>query len=639
MRHSLKDIVWIDFESFYSNEYSLRKKKYNVSKYVRDPQFKAHCIAIRDGYDSQSVWYDHADIPKALKKHALSSRPICAHNTAFDGLVLSEHYGVVCPYYYDTLSMARGLHGTLTRNDLDTVGLLYGKGGKKPNVLRKAKGIRDLPPDLLDLLADYCANDNDVCAEISFEQLKVYPDKELDLIDWTIRAFVDPCLRVDQKLAKEEYDAQVAAKQSKVDSSGISKEILQSAELFAEALRSLGVEPPLKISKTTGLTTYAFSKQDWAFTDMLNWEDRPDVVRLVEARLAVKSSIGETRAQRFLDIGEGTLPVGLNYCGAHTTRWSGGNKMNLQNLPRPEYDAQGNKIEGTGRLRESIIAPPGHAILVSDSGQIEARLNGWFSDQLDLIDLFAKYDVAKEKQYDPYRVQASRNTGKPVLEITKNERFIGKVCVLGLGYQMGAARLRATLALGMGGEPVDISEDEAWNLVNIYRTSNDKIVDNWKRCENILIDMILGRSGGWKCVEWEDNSIWLPSGLGLHYYHLQGIPHPNEDRFAEYVYLERNKAIYTYGGKIVENIIQALGRCVIGEQLLSIEEKIKQFKEKAADICRVVSMTHDEIIAVVPFKAAEKAQEMLLQEMRVVPKWAPGLPLFSEGGFDVRYSK
>lgn len=639
MRHSLQDIVWIDFESFYSNEYSLRKKKYNLSSYVRDPQFKAHCIAIRDGYKGASVWYEARDIKKALKKHAIASRPVCAHNTAFDGLVLSEVYGVVCPYYYDTLSMARGLHGTLTRNDLDTVGLLYGKGGKKPNVLRKAKGVRNLPTDLLDLLGDYCANDNDVCAEIAYEQLQVYPDKELDLIDWTIRCFVDPVLYVDQAYAKAELDEQIALKEGKVQAAAIAPALLQSADLFAEALRSLGVEPPLKISKTTGELTYAFSKTDWQFTDMLKWEERPDVVRLVEARLAIKSSIGETRAQRFIDIGKRTLPVGNNYCGAHTTRWSGGNKMNLQNLPRPEYDDQGNKIEGTGRLRESIIAPPGHVILVSDSGQIEARLNGWFSDQTDLLDAFRLYDTTKNKAYDPYRIQASINTGKPVEDISKGERFVGKVCTLALGYQMGAPRLQATLALGMMGPPVDITDEQAQTYVSAYRNKNDKIVLNWKRCESILIDMLMGRPGRWKCIEWEGNSIWLPTGLGLHYYHLQGIPHPTEDRYQEYIYLERNKAIKTYGGKLTENIIQALGRCVISDQLLSINQQLPQFKTRSSEVCRVVSMTHDEIIAVVPFKAAEKAQELLLTEMRRTPLWADGLPLFSEGGFDIRYSK
>lgn len=326
MRHKLSDIVWLDFETYYSKDYSLKKKTYTTSSYIRDPQFRAHCVAIRDGPRKPSVWYEHRDLAKAFKKHRLAERPICCHNTSFDAFVLSEHYGIVPPYYYDTLSMARGLHGTLTRNDLDTVGIMYGVGGKKPNVLRQMKGVREPEGELLDLLGDYCANDNDRCYDISRIQLKVYPNDELDLIDWTVRCFADPVLLIDQALIKEQYDEEIANKSKKVELAGVNPEILQSAEMFAEALRALNIEPPTKVSKTTGELTYAFSKQDWAFTDMLNWEDRPDVVRLVEARLAVKSTIGETRAKRFLDIGSGTMPVGNNYCAAHTTRWGGGNK-------------------------------------------------------------------------------------------------------------------------------------------------------------------------------------------------------------------------------------------------------------------------------------------------------------------------
>lgn len=644
MRHKLSDIVWLDFETFYSNDFSLKKKAYNTSGYIRDPQFKAHCVAVRDGPRKPSVWYEHKDIAKAFKKHALASRPICCHNTGFDGFILSERYGIIPPYYYDTLSMARGLHGTLTRNDLDTVGLMYGVGGKKPNVLRQVKGKRDLNlPEfrhLLDLLGDYCANDNDRCYDISRIQLPVYPNDELDLIDWTIRCFCDPVLRVDLALAQEQFDEEVARKGEKVQLAGVRPEILQSADMFAEALRALEVEPPTKISKTTGEITYAFSKQDWAFTDMLNWEDRPDVVRLVEARLAVKSTIGETRARRFLDIGTKSLPILNNYCAAHTTRWGGGNKMNGQNLNRPLYNDQGTEIPGTGRLRKSILAPPGHMVNVADSGQIECRLNNWMCGQLDVLQFFAMYDATKDKNYDPYRIQASLTYGVPLAEITKSQRFVGKVCELMLGYQAGDVRLRSTLELGLMGPPTACTEEEAAGYVNVYRNSHDKIVDGWAFARGILVDMINERDGRWKCIEWDgkDKTIWLPNGLGLHYYGLVGIPGRDGD-WSEFQYRERNKSVRTYGGKLVENIMQALGRAVVAWQLLNIQKRLPEFTRNKRELCRVVHMTHDEIVAVSPARTAERVQEMMLAEMRVVPPWATGLPLASEGGFDVRYSK
>jgi DNA polymerase len=644
MRHKLSDIVWLDFETFYSNEFSLKKKVYNTSSYVRSPLFKVHCVAVRDGPRKPSVWYEHSDIPRAFKKHGLAGRPVCCHNTQFDGFILSQIYDLVPPYYYDTLAMARGLHGTLTRNDLDTVGLMYGVGGKKPNVLRKVKGIRDLHlPEhaaLLGILGDYCANDNDRCYDISRIQLPVYPNDELDLIDWTTRAFCDPVLRVDQALAQEEYDEQIARKTDKQVVAGVSPALLQSADLFAEALRVLGVEPPTKISKTTGEITYAFSKQDWAFTDMLNWEDRPDVVALVEARLATKSTIGETRAKRFLDIGALTLPVGNNYCAAHTTRWGGGNKMNLQNLNRPQYDENKKKIPGTGRLRESILAPPGHMVGVSDSGQIEARLNAWFNDQLDLVETFRAYD--RKEGPDPYRVQATHNYGKDINDITSSERFVGKTCVLGLGYQMGPPRLRAQLAMGIGGPAVDIDDAEAVRLVSVYRNVNDKIVEGWEWGKSVLVDMINERNGSKKCIEWDgkDKTIWLPNGLGLHYYGLAGVEDEYSKGYSNFMYRERKKVIYTYGGKIIENLMQALGRAIVAEQLLVIDKTLKkEFVKRRTDVARVVGMTHDENIAVFPERYAKAAQEMMLHEMTIAPKWASGIPLASDGGYDVRYSK
>jgi hypothetical protein len=618
------DIVTIDYETYYSSDYSLRKKHLNTSGYIRHPEFKAHCIGIKDGTKA-TVWYAHDDIPWALQHHDVANRPFMAHNAAFDGFITSEVYGIIPPLYLCTLSMARALHGTVTRNDLDSVSKLYGRQGKvKAAALKKVKGIRDLPPNLLELLAEYMVGDTDECYAIGDRQLTVFPDKEIQLIDWTIRAFCDPVLYVNQQLAQEEYDEQVALKKQKQTASNMDAETLQSAELFAEALRAVGIDPPLKVSKTTGQLTYAFSKTDSEFTRLLEHDDEA-VVRLVEARLATKSTIGETRARRFLDIGSGTLPVGNNYCGAHTTRWSGSNKMNLQNLNRG------------GRLRESIIAPPGHMIVVCDSGQIEARKNGWFNGHETLLEIFRHYDDRTGP--DPYRVQAAANYGKPIEDITKDERFIGKICVLALGYQMGAPRLQATLALGLMGPAVLIQADEAKRIVQVYRTTNEPIVKGWDRCTSILIDLIAGRSGAWRCIEWEDDTVWLPNGLGLHYPGLAGIPGADGD-WAEFYYYVRGKQTKIYGGLLLENIIQALSRVTIGDQLLAVQREFRdRYLRKASDIVRVVSMTHDEIISVVPERFADEALALNIKIMRQAPSWCRDIPLNAEGGYAVNYSK
>lgn len=611
MRFKRKDIVTLDFETYYSTEYSLTKKKYNTSGYIMDPQFHAHCIGIRDG-NKKAVWYEGSRIKEALKKHDVKNRPVLAHNTAFDGFILGYHYDIIPPYYLDTLAMSRGLHGLLGRNDLDTVSRLYGRGGKKPGSLAKVKGIRDLSPELLDELGDYCAIDTDECAEIAKIQLAAFPEDELDLIDWTVRCFCDPVLRIDQKLVAQEYREQVDGKAHKQRIAGVSPEILLSADLFAGALEQLEVVPPIKISKTTGLPAYAFAKSDANFKALLD-HDNDKVVALVEARLATKSTIGETRAKRFLDIGNHPLPVGYNYALAHTLRWSGSNKMNLQNLLRG------------GILRRSIKAPVGYMMTPTDSGQIEARFIAWLAGHEDLLQAYRDFDAGTGA--DVYALMAAMIYDKEVGAVTKAERFIGKVCVLGLGFGMGPPKFRATLAAGIMGDPVFITEREAARIVYTYREVNRKIVEFWKRCERILTDMMLGVEGTHRCIEWEEKSIWLPNGLALHYHGLNAMFNSNQNKFYDFAYLARKRPNKIYGALLAENITQALARVAVGEQLLTVNKRF-----------RVVGMLHDEIIPIAPKELASECLRFTIQTMRTPPSWASDIPLNATGGISLRYS-
>lgn len=607
MLHTLDDIVTLDFETFYSAEYSLSLKAYNTSKYVRDPQFKAHCIGIADG-QKPAVWYGPDDIAAALKKHAVGARPVCAHNMHFDGFILSQHYDIVSPFYYDTLSMSRALHGHAMSHSLDSVAQLY-KLGAKTHGLLKTKGIRDLPPELLEELGDYCANDTELCAKILALQTKNYPDKELRLIDWTVRAFCDPVLYVNQELAKKELEEQLLAKEEKVELAGVSEEVLRSDEKLKDALEAMGVAVPLKFSPATGQLVPAFSKQDKAFKDLLE-HDEEVVRRLVEARLACRSTIGISRAERFVEVGSAPLPMGYKYCGAHTTRWSGDNKMNVQNLQRG------------GNLRRSIEAPPDHVVVVVDSAQIEARLNAWNWDQNDIVKAFAEGQ-------DVYALQASSTYGR---EITKkndpDERFVGKVQTLGLGYGMGKNKFQAVLALGLMGQALQITDTQASDWVNAYRRKNNKIVAGWGFLDKVLAQMAFGRSGSHKCFEWEGNRVWLPSGLPLIYDGLRASEHERGVDIS-YVSNKNGSRSNLWGGTFCENWIQALGRCVVADQALLIMDAG----------WRVVGTTHDEVISVCHKSQADKCLEDMLKAMRTVPKYVEGAPLDAEGGFDVCYSK
>lgn len=326
-------LVTLDFETYYSDTYTLSGKTLNTSEYIRSPEFKVHCVGIKVGR-GKTKWYDSKTAKRGIQSIDWSTHDLLCQNTAFDGLILSEHYGVVPRFYYDTLSMSRALHGVCMRHDLGTISKAYGRGGKIEGALVKTKGKRELTEDELEALAYYCCNDVDETYEIFRLMVEHFPKDELELIDLTIRMFCDPVLEVDVTACEELRDLEMQEKERLIELAGVPREVLSSNNKFAEQLRQYGIDPPIKISLKTGNETYAFAKTDPEFEALLDHEDHR-VIALAEARLAVKSTINETRAQRFINAGTtGKLPVGYNYCGAHTHRWSGSNKLNMQNLKR-----------------------------------------------------------------------------------------------------------------------------------------------------------------------------------------------------------------------------------------------------------------------------------------------------------------
>ena len=129
----------------------------------------------------------------------------------------------------------------------------------------------------------------------------------------------------------------------------------------------------MKVSPATGKQTHAFAKNDEAFKELLE-HDNPQVQAIVAARLGIKSTLEETRTERFIKIAErGTLPIPLRYYAAHTGRWGGDDKVNMQNLPRKSP------------LKKAIIPPPDHVFIDCDSSQIEARTLAWLAGQDDLV--------------------------------------------------------------------------------------------------------------------------------------------------------------------------------------------------------------------------------------------------------------
>lgn len=616
-------VVTVDFETFYSTEYSMSKPAYNTSAYIRDPQFHVHCCAVKLG-KKKSKCYPGKELKAVFADIDWANSALLAHNTAFDGFILAERYGIVPSFYYDTLSMTRGLHGEVSRAKLDTIAKFYQLGAKHEGALENTKGKRELSPDELKRLMHYCNNDNELCWKVFEKQIEIFPPDELEIIDLVIRMFCDSRLQVDLATARTALAEEMIARRSEILKSGATEEELQSNEKFAQLLRKLGVAPPEKISLKTGQVSYALAQTDPEFLELLDHEDIR-VVKLARGRLAAKSTQAETRAHRLIQAGEtGNLPVGYNYSAAKTHRLGGTNKLNLQNLPR----VNPKEPKPSDGLRRSIIAPSGHVICVGDSAQIEARTNVWLNKQEDVLELF-------RAGQDVYRHMAMMIYSKPFDEITKDERFIGKIAVLGLGYQMGHRKFQTTLALGIMGPPVELPLAECQRIVNLYRGKNNRIVLGWTKCSNLLVQMALGRSGTEfdGVIEYEGTTLWLPNGMPMHYPGLTRLEN------GEFRYKANGVWKKIYGGLLLENIIQALARIIVFQQLLKIHRWTKTVKLKKDEVLRVCMTTHDEISIIAPERLADKVMAFTLKTLRGAPPWAPDLPLDAEGGYDRRYSK
>lgn len=433
-----------------------------------------------------------------------------------------------------------------------------------------------------------------------------FPSAELKLIDLTIRMFSEPVLQLDvQVLERHMREVKVA----KASALGMyDRDTLMSNPKFADVLRTFGVEPPMKISPATGRETYAFSKTDEDFKALLD-HPMPHVAALVSARLGTKSTIEETRTERFIGISQrGSLPVPLRYYAAHTGRWGGDDKLNLQNLPR------------ISSLKYAIIPPDGYVILDSDSSQIEARTVAWLAGQDDLVDAF-------EAGQDVYKIMASAIYGKSVGDVTKDERFVGKTTILGAGYGMGPVRFRDQLKT-FG---VTISEDESRHIISTYRTTYPKIPEFW-RTAGVALEAVMNNQSfafGRDDVLLVDgkNGIKLPNGLYIKYPNLR---YKETDGKTEMVYnTKRGRAIIDtriYGGKVTENVCQALARIVIGYQMLFVAKKYK-----------VVMTVHDAIACVALEDEADRALEYVEMCMKLRPEWASDLPLNCEAGYGKSY--
>jgi len=310
------DIVTIDFETYYDKDYSL--SKITTEAYVRDPRFEVIGVGVKVN-DHPADWYSGNDVKGFLTSLDYSDKAILCHNTAFDGAILSWHFGIRPRVWLDTLSMARPKHAMTVGGSLKALATYYQLGAKGEEVIHAlGKRRADFSPTDLAAYGQYCCNDIELTYKLFKKLRKGFPISELELIDATIRMYTEPMIELNEGLLTDHLANVLAKKQVLMESLGGSgKDIIMSNEKFAKLLRKRGVDVPMKVSKATGKETYAFAKTDIAFLELQEHPD-PVVQTLVAARLGLKSTLEETRTKAMIEVSQrGRLPIMLHYYGAH----------------------------------------------------------------------------------------------------------------------------------------------------------------------------------------------------------------------------------------------------------------------------------------------------------------------------------
>lgn len=618
--------IFLDFETFYGDDYTLRKM--TPVQYVLDPRFEVTILAVQEGIDGTPYILEGSELQNFFSSLDPKDTILVTHNALFDMCIVAWRYGFIPKLMVCTMSAARATLGGLLRGvSLARVSAHLGLPAKG-DCVHKVKNMRlnqiKQIPSLFEEYKDYAKRDVANCAGI-YKQLVVdggFPPAELVTMDSVLRCAIEPMFRLDMNVLNSHQTAILKEKEHQLAQAMLvgagGKGDLMSNEAFADLLRAVGVEPPTKVSPLTGNVAYAFAKTDPEFLDLQEHEN-PAVQVLVAARLGHKSTLEESRCQRFIDMAAlqwpvtfpGNAPMPLRYSGAHTHRLSGDWSLNVQNLPRG------------GNLRRALKAPPFHKVLAIDSSQVEARGVAVLCGQVDLVEAFARGE-------DVYAGFASTIFNMPInKKDNPNERFVGKEGILSLGYGAGAPKYQVRVKVqskNQTGTAIELDDGQALHVVNTYRGKYAHIPAGWKHLNNVIIPAlqdggkIHGAPASFGPCMIEKEAVLLPNGLRLFYHDLKRV-------HGEWWFTYGGVPKKLYGGKLLENITQALARIVVMEAANRIRKRCTRFALQA----------HDELVFVVPDAMVEELRGIAMEEMTRRPTWLPGWPLAAEVGVGLTY--
>ena len=554
LKQQLKYRLFVDLESYYDRE-DCSLRKLSVPEYIFHPKFQVHLLSAYDLTWPAPKIILPQELPKFLASYPPDETEAIAHNMLFDGSVLAWKYNWVPARLVDTLGMVRALRN-YKKNSLGAVAEQLFGYNSKGDALGKVAGMTAQDIKNAGLWPAYCTyalGDSKIGMGIYAKLYPELPPEEREIMDLVLRCAIKPTLQADVPLLQTHLDELRQRKARLLRECGYEKAALMSTAQFKDALIELGVPIKTKIS-AAGNEVPAFAKSDPFMSELAEYNEADEetnykVQTLAMARLSHKSTIEETRCQKFINIaslpwelagpGENLdwseskdlplLPVPLRYGGALTHRLSGEWGMNLQNLPRDQRKSQ---------LRSALKAPEGYKLISADLSQIEARIVAVLCEQENLIQEFKAGDV--------YSSFASRVFGRT---ITKKKdpaaRFCGKTGILSLQYGSGAARFHQMVTTQARANNIPLQglfdETVAQKTVNTYRTLYHKIPEAWRMLDDRLIHIINNPKEGpfatWGPVTFSSGRILLPNGMYLRY---------------------QVGEMDLYGAKILENCVGAL---------------------------------------------------------------------------------
>lgn len=611
----MKHLLFLDFESYYDSKLKYDLRKLSIVEYVRDSRFQAFGAGIANG-DESVYWVPAKNLPGHLRElgefyGGWKNITVVGHNIKFDAFILHHVYEVVPGQFIDTKGMSKAVLGKSVKGH--SLQLLAEHFGFESKGIMATDGKQSLTQVEEAALAEYCLHDVELCRAIYLKLKPGFPENQYAALHRTVDMFVSPKMQLNVPLLQETSVQEALRRANIFKEIGIEKSVFASNVKFPKLLEARGFTVPTKSSprkkdsQGEALQIPALALGDTEFLEMLEGENE-ELKTLCEARVAAKSTLLETRSAKLAKIGAtGSWPFDVEFSGADQThRFSGGSGAggNPQNFTRGSA------------LRTAVEAPEGHELVVGDFSNIELRLVAYLSKDPGLVQSI-------EKGIDTYCDFGSVFYGRKITKADEKERRFGKTAILGLGYGMGFVKFIKTVRVQTG---ETISEKDSRKAVELYRTRYSKVPALWESLDKAINSIADPKkyppAFQPSMFRIEHQAIVLPSGLKIRYPNLR--QEEGERGHTEWVYdvwnkrnLEKRKL---YGGKLLENISQALAGELCKDAMLEMGDN-------------VTGLVHDEIHVVCRRGLGFITAQKLKRVMSASPEWLPQMQLDAEVGF------